>query len=235
MDNTRDDRGYNQIWAMNEATRVRAERRCDYIFSQMPLRSGGKVLEIGCGLGTNAFIIAQKTGADVLATDLCLPFIRKARENFQLPNLHYEVRDFNRADQFKGETFDCIVGNGILHHLYPQLDDALFNMKRLLNTGGGIVFIEPNIYNPYIYLIFSYPWLRRRAHLEPDEMAFSRRFVTTKLHHAGYRDIRVEFRDFLLPGIPSFLIRPSILIGSALEKIPVVNYVAQSIFICAVK
>jgi ubiquinone/menaquinone biosynthesis C-methylase UbiE len=235
MDNTKDDRGYNQIWAMNESTRVRSERRCHYIISRMALPSGGKVLEIGCGLGTNAFMIAQKTGADVLGTDVCVPFICKARERFKLPNLRYEVHDFNRADQFEGETFDCIVGNGILHHLYPQLDDALVNMKRLLNTGGGIVFIEPNIYNPYIYLIFNYAWLRRRTQLDPDEMAFSRRFVTTKLNRAGYRNIGVEFKDFLLPGIPSFLIRPSILIGSILERIPVVNYLAQSIFICAVK
>jgi ubiquinone/menaquinone biosynthesis C-methylase UbiE len=235
MDDTKDDRGYNQIWAMNEAARVRAERRCDYIISQMPLPPGGKILEIGCGLGTNAFMIAQKTRANVLGTDLCVPFIRKAQQKYVLPNLRYQVYDFNCADQFEGETFDCIVGNGILHHLYPQLDDALNNMKRLLKTGGGIVFLEPNIYNPYIYVIFSYSWLRRRAHLEPAEMAFSKRFVSAKLHNAGYRSIRVEFRDFLLPGIPSFLIRPSILIGAMLERIPVVNYMAQSIFICAVK
>jgi SAM-dependent methyltransferase len=201
----------------------------------MSLSSGGKILEIGCGLGTNAFMIARKTGADVLGTDLCAPFIRNAREKYELPNLRYEVQDFNRPDQFGGETFDCIVGNGILHHLYPRLDDALANIRRLLNTGGGIVFLEPNVYNPYVYLIFSYPWLRRGAHLEPDEMAFSRRFVTAKLNRAGYRNIRVEFRDFLLPGIPSFLIRPSVLIGAMLERIPVVNWLAQSIFISAEK
>jgi SAM-dependent methyltransferase len=235
MDNTKDDRGYNQIWAMNEANRVRAERRCDYIISQMALSSGGKVLEIGCGLGTNAFMIARKTGADVLGTDLCVPFIREAREKFELPNLRYEVHDFNRADHFEGDTFDCIVGNGILHHLYPQLDEALVKMKRLLNTGGRIVFLEPNIYNPYVYLIFTYSLLRRRARLEPDEMAFSRRFVTAKLQRAGYRNICVEFRDFLLPGIPSFLIRPSVLIGAVLERFPIVNWLAQSIFIRAEK
>jgi SAM-dependent methyltransferase len=233
MDNTADDRGYNQVWAMNEATRVRLERRCDYMISRMALKAGGKILEIGCGLGSSAFMIARKTGADVLATDLCVPFIRKARENFELPNLRFEVQDFNCASQLQNETFDCIVGNGILHHLYPQLDDALVNMKRLLNTGGRIVFLEPNIYNPYVYLIFSYPALRRHARLEPGEMAFSRGFVTVKLQRTGYRNIRVEFRDFLLPGIPSFLIRPSVLIGALLEKIPVVNYLAQSIFISA--
>jgi SAM-dependent methyltransferase len=230
-----DDRGYNQVWAASEATRVRAERRCDYMISRMGPTAGCKILEIGCGLGSNAFLIARKTRADVLGTDLCVPFIRLAREKFCLPNLRYEVRDFNCADPFEGEAFDCIVGNGILHHLYPKLDDALAKIQHLLKPGGRMVFLEPNIYNPYVYLIFGCPPLRRRARLEPDEMAFSKRFVKAKLQRASYRNIRVEYKDFLIPGIPSFLIRPSVLIGAVLERIPAVNWFAQSLFISAEK
>src|SRR5271165_6223948 len=219
-----DDRGYNQVWSTSEANCVRAERRCDYMISQMDPTAGSKILEIGCGLGSNAFMIARKTGADVLGTDLCVPFIRQAREKFSLPNLRYEVHDFNCAQPFEAEAFDCIVGNGILHHLYPKLDDALVKIQRLLNPGGRIVFLEPNIYNPYVYLIFGCPPLRRRARLEPDEMAFSKRFVAAKLQRASYRNICVEFRDFLVPGIPSFLIRPLILVGAVLEKVPAISW-----------
>src|SRR5580692_10353016 len=96
-----DDRGYNQVWAASEATRVRAERRCDYMISRMGQTAGRKILEIGCGLGANAFMIARKTGAEVLGTDLCVPFIQKAREKFSLPNLRYEVHDFDRMDPFE--------------------------------------------------------------------------------------------------------------------------------------
>jgi SAM-dependent methyltransferase len=230
-----DDRGYNQVWAVSEATRVRAERRCDYMISRMGPTAGCQILEIGCGLGSNAFMIARKTRADVLGIDLCVPFIRQAQEKFFLPNLRYEVHDFSCADRFEAETFDCIVGNGILHHLYPKLDEALGKIRHLLKPGGRIVFLEPNIYNPYVYLIFSCPPLRGRARLEPDEMAFSKRFVTAKLRRASYRNIRVEFRDFLIPSIPSFLIRPSILIGAVLERIPAFNWLAQSLFISAEK
>jgi 2-polyprenyl-3-methyl-5-hydroxy-6-metoxy-1,4-benzoquinol methylase len=230
-----DDRGYSQVWAASEATRVRAERRCNYMISRMRPTAGCQILEIGCGLGSNAFMIARKTGADVLGTDLCVPFIRQAREKFCLPNLSYEVHDFNCPDPFEAETFDCIVGNGILHHLYPKLDDALRRVRHLLKPTGRIVFLEPNIYNPYVCLIFGCPSLRRRARLEPGEMAFSKRFVAAKLQRASYRNIRVEFRDFLIPGIPSFLIRPSILVGAVLERIPAINWLAQSLFISAEK
>jgi 2-polyprenyl-3-methyl-5-hydroxy-6-metoxy-1,4-benzoquinol methylase len=230
-----DDRGYNQVWAASEATRVRAERRCDYMISRMGQTAGRKILEIGCGLGANAFMIARKTGAEVLGTDLCVPFIQKAREKFSLPNLRYEVHDFHCVHPLEAETYDCILGNGILHHLYHKLDDALVKIQHLLKPGGRIVFLEPNICNPYVFLIFGSPPLRRRARLEPDEMAFSKRFIQAKLQRASYRNIRVEFKDFLIPGIPSFLIGPSILIGAVLERIPAVSWLAQSLFISAEK
>jgi SAM-dependent methyltransferase len=235
MANIKDDRGYNQLWGDSKATRVRTERRCDYMISQMEVLPQKSIMEIGCGLGKNAFMLGKKTGMQVLGTDLCIPFVEEARETHRLTNLRFEVLDFNKADEFHGEKFDYIIGNGILHHLYYQLDSAFENMLKLLKDGGKIIFYEPNIYNPYVYFIFSYPNLRKKAHLEPDEMAFSKGFVTEKLQKAGYKNIKVEYKDFLLPGIPDFLITPSVVVGDVLEKIPLVRNVAQSIFITAQK
>ena len=235
MKSVRDDRGYNQGWAESRATNVRSERRCDYMIAQMRQPLSGNVLEIGCGTGHNSFFLARTTGLSVLGTDICVPFIDEAKERFQLPNLRYAVLDFNQAAQFEGETFDYIVGNGILHHLYYHLRDALENMRRLLKPDGKIVFLEPNLYNPYIFSIFRIPALRRIAHLEPDEMAFSKGYITQLLSAAGYRNVHVEYKDFLLPGIPDALIAPSIAAGAVLERIPVVRMVSQSIFISATK
>ncbi|MFN8287767.1 MAG: methyltransferase domain-containing protein [Chitinophagales bacterium] len=235
MENIKDDRGYNQVWGDSKSTRIRAERRCDYMISQMQVSPDKNIMEIGCGTGSNAFMLAHKTGMKVLGTDLCVPFVEDARKKFQLPGLRYDVLDFNKAEDFKGETFDYIIGNGILHHLYHQLDSAFTNMLRLLKPGGKIIFLEPNLYNPYVYAIFSYPSLRVKAHLEPDEMAFSKSWVSEKLRNTGYQNIKVEYKDFLLPGIPDFLITPSVVIGNVLEKIPGVKAVSQSIFISATK
>lgn len=235
MENIKDDRGFNQVWADSKSTRVRAERRCDYMISQMEVAPGKSIMEIGCGTGKNAFMLAQKTGMHVLGTDLCVPFIEDAKKNFQLPNLRFDILDFNKADEFKGEQFDYIIGNGILHHLYHHLLEAFVNMRKLLKPNGKIIFIEPNLYNPYVYLIFTYPALRKATHLEPDEMAFSKPFVTQKLTQAGYSNIHVEFKDFLLPGIPDALITPSVVVGNVLEKTPLLNKVSQSIFITAGK
>jgi len=66
-------------------------------------------------------------------------------------------------------------------------------------------------------------------------MAFSKSFVSEKLAKAGYKNIKVEYKDFLLPGVPDALITPSVVIGDVLEKIPLVKNVSQSIFISATK
>ena len=232
MENIKDDRGYNQVWADTKSTRVRAERRCDYLISQMTLNGAKNVLEIGCGKGNNSFMLAQKTKMQILGTDLCVPFIEEAKKNFQLPHLRFKVLDFNQAAQFEGEKFDYIVGNGILHHLYYNLDTSFSKMRDLLRENGKIIFIEPNLYNPYVAAIFKNKKLRQLARLEPDEMAFSKSFIAKKLKTAEFTNIRVVYKDFLLPGIPSFLITPSIIVGDFLEKIPL-RYISQSILISA--
>lgn len=230
-----DDRGYNQGFELVKSTEVRMRRRADFMLQAMKDTQHKTIMEIGCGTGEISYWIAEKTNANVLGTDLCVPFIENAQKQLQLPNLSYEVLDFNKPEQIKGRQFDFIIGNGILHHLYYHLDEALHTMRNLLTDNGRIVFMEPNIYNPYIYLIFSYAALRKKAHLEPDEMAFSKDFITKKLEAAGYGDIQVTYKDFLLPGIPDFMIQPSIVIGDVLEKIPLVKTVSQSIFISAAK
>jgi len=193
-----------------------------------------KVLEIGCGTGYVSYYLAQKTGMQVIGSDLCQPFIEDAKEKYVLPNLSYETLDFNEAAASVHKKFDYIIGNGILHHLYYNLDKVLVTLKELLNPGGKIIFMEPNIYNPYVAGIFKNKALRKWAKLEPDEMAFSKGFIRQKLKAAGFENSKVAYKDFLLPGIPAFLITPSIVAGNILEKTPL-KFISQSILISAGK
>lgn len=230
-----DDRGYNQLWHDSKATRIRTQRRGDHILAEMDLKDGKSILEIGCGTGGNAFYMAQKTALEVTGIDICIPYIDEANETYKLPNLQYQALDFNKIDDFIDARYDYIVGNGILHHLYYNLDSCLVNIRALLTEKGKIIFYEPNLYNPYVAAIFSIPFLRKLAKLEPAEMAFTRPFMKAKLKKAGFQNINISYRDFLLPGIPNFLIKPSIIIGDFVEKIPPLNRVTQSLFIVAEK
>ena len=240
MASIRDDRGYNQGFKPSRAMKMRMERRCDYMISQMTKNNDEiKILEIGCGTGEISYLLSQKTKAKILGTDICLPFIEKAREKYSSLNLNYEVLDFNDSENINkiigNEKFDYIVGNGILHHLFYKLDESLNNINHLLNTTGKMIFMEPNILNPYCFVIFKFPFFRKLAKLEPGEMAFSKKLIIKKLEATGYNNIKIEHKDFLVPSTPSFLIRPVIIVGKLIEKIPLLNKLSQSIYVAASK
>ncbi len=235
MANIKDDRGFNQIYKQSNSTVIRLKRRCDTILSQIDATKPVDMLEIGCGTGTLSYMMSLQKNLNVLGSDICLPFLEEAQEKYKLPNLEYIYLDFNNPEKLNGKEFDYIFGNGILHHLYYNLDSTLVNLRKLLKPGGKLIFFEPNLYNPYVFAIFSFPFLRKITYLEPDEMAFSKPFILEKIKAANYSSSTVEFRDFLLPGIPDIFIKPSIIIGDILEKTPIINKIAQSIFIIASK
>jgi 2-polyprenyl-3-methyl-5-hydroxy-6-metoxy-1,4-benzoquinol methylase len=241
MSDIKDERGFNQIFENTLAAKIRKERRCDYMINKMDIKNltaQSNVLEIGCGTGDALKYIADNTGANCLGIDLSQKFIDISNNNYKGENLSFEVADFNDAASFNGQMeygkFDYVIGNGILHHLYYNLDNSLVNLHKLLKPGGKIIFIEPNIYNPYVALIFKVPYLRVKTFLEPDEMAFSAPFIKKKLKVAKFSSSSTEIKDFLLPNIPEKLIQTVIKVGAVLEKTPF-TYVAQSIFITAVK
>jgi len=186
------------------------------------------------GWGNCRFFLAKNSDNNVIGTDLCVPFIEEAKEKYKLPNLEFSTLDFNYPKALGNRKFDYIVGNGILHHLYYEIDKALLNLKGLLKEGGQIIFLEPNLLNPYCYLIFNTTTLFRNwAKLEPTEKAFTKKFIQRKLAIAGFKNIQVEYKDFLIPGTPSFLVKPIIIAGSILERIQVLKLISQSIFISA--
>ncbi len=237
MANIVDERGYNQIFAPGPAQALRLRRRARAIISALPGSGGDRhLLELGCGMGELARQLAEQTEARVTGVDLSDKFIAHARATHRLPNLNFVLADLTRqspaADQ---DRYDAITGNGILHHLYHHLDEVLPALHRWLKPGGRLIFWEPNLWNPYVFLIFSIPVLRRAAQLEPDEMAFTPGFIRHRLQCAGYGNIRVATRDFLLPNTPAALIRPAVAISDALDRLPLINHAAQSLFLIAEK
>jgi SAM-dependent methyltransferase len=235
-----DERGYNQMFRPSPTQRFRLQRRAKAIVRQMHLpdkpeeRSHIRILEIGCGMGDMAYELALLSGAQVTGVDLSPRFIEHARAEHRHPNLKFRVVDLtSTSPATDADRYQYIVGNGILHHLYHHLDTFLPVLNRWLVPGGRLIFWEPNFWNPYIFLIFSVPVLRRLARLEPDEMAFTSRFITKKLAAAGFHPDSVTTRDFLIPNTPAFMVRPVVALGGWLERVPVLRRLAQSVFIVA--
>ena len=240
MANIVDERGYNQIFKATTASAIRLQRRANCIVEAMNLpvtpdqRAKMRILEIGCGRGSLAHQIAILTGARVTGVDLSPRFIEHAAATYQHPQLNFLVADLSQTRPAnEQEEYDYIIGNGILHHLYHHLDSFLPALARWLKPTGRLIFWEPNLWNPYIFLIFSVSALRRAANLEPDEMAFSPIFIRQKLLMAGFNQTHVTTKDFLLPNTPDALIGTVSKISDWLDRVPLVNRLAQSVFLVA--
>jgi SAM-dependent methyltransferase len=96
---------------------------------------GLRVLEIGCGLGTDGAQFA-KAGADYTGVDLTDAAVDLARTHFELRGLR---GDFRTADaenlDFADESFDLVYSHGVLHHT-PDTAGAVREIHRVLKPGG---------------------------------------------------------------------------------------------------
>jgi SAM-dependent methyltransferase len=99
---------------------------------------GLKVLEIGCGLGTDGAQFA-KAGADYTGVDLTEAAIELARKRFALFGLkgEFQVADAENLD-FPDESFDVVYSHGVLHHT-PDMDAAVQEIHRVLKPGGRAI------------------------------------------------------------------------------------------------
>jgi SAM-dependent methyltransferase len=96
---------------------------------------GLKVLEIGCGLGTDGAQFA-KAGADYTGIDLTAASVELARKRFELSGLkgEFRVADAEKLD-FPDASFDLVYSHGVLHHT-PDIAAAVQEIHRVLKPAG---------------------------------------------------------------------------------------------------
>jgi ubiquinone/menaquinone biosynthesis C-methylase UbiE len=99
---------------------------------------GLRVLEIGCGLGTDGAQFAQ-AGADYTGVDLTEAAIELARKRFELFGLpgRFLTADAEKLD-FADESFDLVYSHGVLHHT-PDTESAVREIHRVLRPRGRAV------------------------------------------------------------------------------------------------
>jgi SAM-dependent methyltransferase len=96
---------------------------------------GLKVLEIGCGMGTDGAQFAR-AGADYTGIDLTNAAVELARKRFAASELKgdFLVIDGENLD-FANDSFDLVYSHGVLHHT-PDIEAAVREIHRVLKPGG---------------------------------------------------------------------------------------------------
>ena len=114
-----------------------------------------RILEVGCGLGTDLRQFAS-AGAQVVGVDLSMQSVSLARQHFRAFGTE---GSFSQSDgehlPFAGQSFDAIYSFGVLHHT-PNTQAAFDECYRVLKSGGEFIVM---LYNSVSWLVAVEPYL----------------------------------------------------------------------------
>ena len=115
------------------------------------IANGKRVLEYGCGLGSQSFKVAKiaKEVHSIDISDVAIEKAKKIASNDNTNNIFFYVMNAENLN-FQDNYFDVIFGSAILHHL--DLKVAYSELSRVLKPDGKILFIEPLGHNIFINL-----------------------------------------------------------------------------------
>ncbi|HEV2782256.1 MAG TPA: methyltransferase domain-containing protein [Actinophytocola sp.] len=135
--------GYWESEEDDSSIQVATERLTDLLIERSELGGGGRVLDIGCGLGVPALRLAEKTPAEVVGVSNNQSQIDEANQRAVAKGLHDRVR-FDYADAldlpFPDGGFDVVwIFEALMHMDRPR---ALREARRVLRPGGRIVITD---------------------------------------------------------------------------------------------
>jgi SAM-dependent methyltransferase len=110
--------------------------------ARVDLKTVGKVLDVGCGPGTNAPVFR---GTDYVGVDINPAYIATARQRHAG---RFVVADVSDPAAFPEERFDCIFVNSLLHHLDDATVTQLLQRLAGLTTADGRIHILDLILPP---------------------------------------------------------------------------------------
>lgn len=228
MITVKDENGHSQVWPVTASTTFRAQRRIRCIVTSLP--AGARVLELGCGHGdlTQALVQAGHRVTAVDRSESMLAHTRDACLSSSALNLvSSDVSEYLRSSQ---ETFDAVVGMGILHHCIHNLEEVAALLSARLTPQGCLLFWEPNRQNPVVRFLFGTSLGRQLMKLEPEEDAF-RRDGAARILARHFSQVEIQCRDWAYPFMPVSMQR---LLARHEHRLPLLNpFIAQSLWIQA--
>lgn len=128
-------------------------------FLELEKWKGKRVLELGCGLGTDTIQFA-KAGAEIFCVDLTEKNIQLCKKNFELHGLqatfiqgNIEELDSILPETYKG-SFDLVYSFGVIHHT-PNPSLVFQKIPLFLKQGGEFRCM---VYSKFSYKLF---WLMK--------------------------------------------------------------------------
>src|SRR6266702_4479207 len=115
------------------------------------LKAGERVLDLGCGAGTDSLVAAQMVGEQghVTGIDMTPQMLAKARAaaaELGATNVEFVEGEAERL-AFADESFEVVLSNGVID-LIPDKDAVFAELHRVLAPGGRMQIADVTIQNP---------------------------------------------------------------------------------------
>lgn len=183
------------------------------------LAPGSRVIDMGCGDGTNAAFLAAK-GVSVVGVDFSRRLVQRGQERY--PELKGALFEGNALNlQFPDAQFDAAVMTGVLHHIYSRKDQetAMSEALRVVRKGGCLIIRESNLINPLFRLYWNYVFpLTSRIDRFGGENWIPARYITNLFGEAVES---ICFFTFIPNFTPRFLVPLAVRVERTLERSPV--------------
>jgi ubiquinone/menaquinone biosynthesis C-methylase UbiE len=111
------------------------------------IQPGQRVLDVGCGTGYFARLLADRVGSEglVVGVDASPEMIDYASRRSRASNCRFELGTAESLG-FPSEHFDVVVSSLFMHHLPADLQvSALAEMRRVLRPDGTLMIAEAHV------------------------------------------------------------------------------------------
>jgi 2-polyprenyl-3-methyl-5-hydroxy-6-metoxy-1,4-benzoquinol methylase len=129
-------------------------------FAQFERWQGKRVLEIGCGIGTDTINFARH-GAQVTAVELSQKSLEVARQRAELYGLEDRIRFYlGNAEEISEfvpvEPYDLVYSFGVIHHT-PQPERVIEQMHHYVQPGSTIKIMVYHRYSwKVLWILLTY-------------------------------------------------------------------------------
>jgi SAM-dependent methyltransferase len=162
---------------------------------------GKRVLEVGCGIGTDA-VNCARSGANYSGVELSIESLKLAKDRFKVFGLEGRFLEANAEivdEILGGETFDLIYSFGVLHHT-PSLGNSLKAIRKLMHktsTFKMMVYAEDSWKNAMISAGLDQPEAQYGC---PIANTYTKIQISDELLNAGFKTIEIS-QDHIFPYI----------------------------------
>ena len=132
----------------------------DFLAQASKLRTSDRILEIGCGIGTVVFELAQQ-GYDITGTDISSVAIEYGLAKYG--DIRLEAQPAEEL-AFDDQAFDVVLSFDLFEHI-AMIDRHVAEVSRVLKPDGFYLFQTPNKLSNAVFETLSHKSLKwRRYH-----------------------------------------------------------------------